>query len=52
MGQKYIKLTIIIQMNDNLLLEGYGETNDKKVVYQQKYDQEKKIVKFKDKPQY
>lgn len=36
--------------NDGLLLEGYGETGDKKIVYQQIHDLGKKILKQKEKP--
>ncbi|CAK80555.1 unnamed protein product (macronuclear) [Paramecium tetraurelia] len=36
--------------NDGLVLEGYGETGDKKIIYQQIYDLGKKILKQKDTP--
>ncbi|CAD8091544.1 unnamed protein product [Paramecium sonneborni] len=37
--------------NDSLILEGYGETGDKNIVYQQTFDLGKKVLKQKDKPQ-
>ncbi|CAD8175152.1 unnamed protein product [Paramecium octaurelia] len=36
--------------NDGLVLEGYGETGDKQIIYQQIYDLGKKILKQKDRP--
>ncbi|CAD8163530.1 unnamed protein product [Paramecium pentaurelia] len=35
---------------DGLILEGYGETGDKKIVYQQIYDLGKKTLKEKERP--
>ncbi|CAD8063624.1 unnamed protein product [Paramecium primaurelia] len=44
-----LQLTYKIE-KDGLILEGYGETGDKKIVYQQIYDLGKKILKEKERP--
>lgn len=44
-----MQLTYKIE-KDGLILEGYGETGDKKIVYQQIYDLGKKILKEKERP--